>query len=287
MRRFVIPVLALVVIVGVVGGVWNYLTASENPSALILSTVTGTVEVIRPGSDTPLVAGAHLGPADRLSTGHDGLAVLSIGSETRIRVGPTSSLEVRAVDDEGVRIELEGGLVEATVRPGGGAVRLGNTGREVIAANADFRVAVDDGVLQVETSRGEVALSGTSDTTRVRAGNQATVVDRHAALGPVPEELLLQVVWPEESRTRDTVTRVAGTTAPGAVVTIHGALPEPVTVRADGVGMFTAEVALVEGENRLDIQAVDPLGRKSPVRVSALDRDTRGPSWQGDVRYED
>ncbi|MFT4622438.1 MAG: hypothetical protein ACI8PZ_001094 [Myxococcota bacterium] len=286
MRRFAGVLVALVVLVAAAIAIGNYLASGESALELVLERADGAVTVQRHGEQVQAAVGLRLDANDRLSTAAGGGAVLALGSETKIRVGPTSSMQITSVDEDGVRVELEGGRIEATVRPESGSVRVGNRDREVVATNADFRMAVDGGIVQVETTRGEVLLSGTDETV-VAAGEQATIVDRHAALGPVPEDLLLEVAWPEAERTRASVSVVEGTTAPGAEVTIRGAF-DPVVVRADGDGRFQAEVRLGEGDNRVDVVAVDPLGRESEVMAGSLQvRDTRGPRWKGGVSYED
>jgi hypothetical protein len=285
-RRFAGVLVALVVLVAAAIAIGNYLASGESALELVLERADGAVTVQRHGEQVQAAVGLRLDANDRLSTAAGGGAVLALGSETKIRVGPTSSMQITSVDEDGVRVELEGGRIEATVRPESGSVRVGNRDREVVATNADFRMAVDGGIVQVETTRGEVLLSGTDETV-VAAGEQATIVDRHAALGPVPEDLLLEVAWPEAERTRASVSVVEGTTAPGAEVTIRGAF-DPVVVRADGDGRFQAEVRLGEGDNRVDVVAVDPLGRESEVMAGSLQvRDTRGPRWKGGVSYED
>ncbi len=286
MRKLIVGLVAMVVLLAAALAIGDYLRTDDVVHRLTLKAVDGTVTVTRGGESIEARGGTTLDADDRLATGEDGEAVLELGRETQIRVGPTSSMQIRSVDEDGVRLELEGGRIEAVVRPESGSVRVGNRGREVVATNAEFRVGVDDGVLQVESTQGEVALSGT-DQTVVPEGQQATVVDRYAALGQVPEELLLEVAWPEPERTRASTSIVQGTTAPGASVTVRGAFPS-VTVRADSQGRFAAEVRLDEGDNKVDVVAIDPLGRESEVMVGSLQvRDTRGPRWKGGVTYDE
>ena len=138
---------------------------------------------------------------DHLETLEGSRAVLGLGRETRIRLGPESSLRVTALGPEGVQLELEDGALQATVRPGA-PVRVGSEGREIVATNAEFAMGVSDGVVQVEALQGEIGLSG-ADQTRLEAGSVATIVDRRAVIAPIPEELLLEVRWPAADRTRD------------------------------------------------------------------------------------
>ncbi|MCB9685904.1 MAG: FecR domain-containing protein [Alphaproteobacteria bacterium] len=288
MRRSLIAVLAIVVLVVMAGAVWRYLRAEAPIPQLSISEVHGEVTVAHPsgeGAAPPEVAraGTVLGPDDRLSTAATARAELTLGPETHIRIGPTSSLQVLSVDATGVSLELENGALEATVRPESGAVRVGNRGRAVLSANGSFQVGVRDDVMQVAATSGDVALSG-MDQSRLAAGQQVVVIDRHAQVGEVPEELLLAVEWPVEARTRAESGQVVGTTTPGSRVVLRGSFGER-TVIADHDGRFEATVALAEGENEVSVESTDVLGHRNEVS-GVLVRDTRGPAFSGGVHYD-
>jgi hypothetical protein len=123
------------------------------------------------------------------------------------------------------------------------------------------------------------------DVTRLDAGEQATVVARHAAVGPASEELLLAVQWPTQARTRAESTLVEGTTQAGARVRLRWDGGE-VEVRADDAGRFQASIPLEEGENALAVQAVDALGHTAAADGELQIRDTTGPAFRGGVEYE-
>ena len=192
-------------------------------------------------------------------------------------------MRVTSVDAEGVRLELEDGALEATVRPGTPPLRVANSGREVVAINADLAVGVADGVLQVEAREGEVALSG-ADQTRLEEGSVATLVDRKAVIAPIPEELLLTVDWPAKQRTRAESDVLQGRTAPGARVFVRGPWGE-LTTTADAEGRFSIEVPLDEGGNSVTVAAVDPLGNDREVQGTLATRDTLGPGSKAGVVY--
>jgi hypothetical protein len=282
-----IGVLAAVVVVAMIVALWRYVRAESPHGQLTLSEISGDARIERP--DVPVDAerlaerGTVLQPYDRIATGDDGRAVLSLGRDTHIRVGPASSLQVMAVDDAGVSLELEDGALQATVRSDSGAVRVGNRGRAVLATNGEFAVGASDDLLQVSVSRGSLSLSGL-DATRLEEGQQATIVGRHTELGPVPEELLLAVDWPQEARTRSERTTVSGSTQPGARVTLRGSFGVR-TVTANVEGEFVAELPLLEGDNPIEVEAVDLVGRETRVEGMLQTRDTRGPSFHGGVDY--
>ncbi|MEQ1503911.1 MAG: FecR domain-containing protein [Myxococcota bacterium] len=284
MRRVLVGLLAAVVVVAMVTALWRYVRAESPHGQLELTEIDGEVQVQRAVGDAAAARpGQILHADDRVSTGAAGRAVLSLGRDTHIRVGPTSSLQVVAVDEAGVSLELENGALQATVRPEAGAVRVNSRGRAVLATSGEFAVGVSDDILQVSATRGSLSLSGV-DQTRLEEGQQATVVDRHAEVGAVPEELLLAVDWPQEARTRSELTTVTGTTQPGARVTLSGAFGER-TVTANAEGRFVAEVPLAEGDNPVEFEAVDILGRQTTVEGALPTRDTQGPSFRGGVDY--
>lgn len=287
MRRWVGVLLGLVALAAGIGALWTYLSDGASEMTLVLVDVDGTVTLAGPdGTALAAEVGRPLDASDHVATGKGSRAVLGLGSETRIRLGPESSLAVTSVGADGVRLELEGGALEATVRPGSGAVRVGNAGREVVATNAEFAVGVSDGVLQVEARDGELGLSGV-DETRLQAGNVATLVDRKAAIAAIPEELLLEVRWPSEERTRAATQEVAGRTVPGALVAVRGGWGEPVVGRADAEGRFRIEVPLTEGRNPVTVHATDPLGNRADVEGVLNTRDTLGPRSKSGVIYGD
>jgi hypothetical protein len=284
MRRALIPLLAAVVVLAMLTALWQYLRGESPHGQLELTEVTGDVQVARPTEGSaPALRGTVLRPEDRIATGSTGRAVLSLGRDTHIRVGPVTTLQVVAVDEAGVSVELENGALQATVRPESGAVRVGSRGRAVLATNGEFAVGVQDELMQVSAARGSLSLSGV-DRTRVEEGEQAIIVDRHADVGPVPEELLLAVDWPQEARTRARTTTVTGFTQPGARIRLSGSFGERmVTANADGA--FVADVPLAEGENPVAVEAIDVLGRSTAVEGTLPTRDTQGPSFRGGVDY--
>jgi FecR protein/Glucodextranase, domain B len=278
-------VLALVVLVAMGSALWRYVE-DDGPSAVLrLTDVRGDVKVGRSAEGVVAAEeGLELRRDDRVSTGTDARAVLTLGPSTHIRLGPTSSLEVVEVDASAVSLELQDGRLHATVRPDSGAVRVGNRGRSVVATSGAFDVGVDGDVMQVSATEGSLSLSGV-DATRLDAGEQATVVERHADVGPASEELLLAVQWPTEARTRAESTLVEGTTRAGARVRLRWEAGE-VEVHADQTGRFQASIPLDEGENPLTVDAEDALGNHAADNGELQVRDTTGPAFRGGVEYE-
>ena len=117
MRRLIAGLVAAILVVAAALAVADYLRSADPVLSLTLEQLDGAVSITRDGRALDARAGLVLDTRDQLTTGELGEAVLGLGDETRIRVGPTSSMQVRSVDQEGVRLELEGGRIEATVRP--------------------------------------------------------------------------------------------------------------------------------------------------------------------------
>ncbi len=286
MRRGFVGVLATVILVAMVSTVWHYLHIERQHPELTLSEISGEVRLQRPNANQIEPArGMLLLPSDRLATGARSRAVLTLGRDTHVRMGPTSSIQVVAVDESGVSLELEDGALRATVRPESGAVQIANQGRAVLATRGEFEVGVDEDILQIRTLDGTASLSGL-DQTRLETGQQATVIDRHADVGPIPEELLLAIDWPDTAqRTRGPSSILSGTTAPRARVRLSGSFGERL-LRADEEGYFEAEIPLQEGPNPVEVEATDALGQRRH-RVGSLQiRDTRGPTFRGGVEYD-
>jgi len=277
--------LGVVVVIAAFATVWIYLNGEGAPATLLVHEVEGTVRLTSAlGEDADVPVGMALSDGDRLATGADSRVVLALGEETRMRLGPTSSVQVTGVDQAGVKLELEEGMLSATVRPGSGAVRIGNQGREVVAEDAAFEVGVYGDAFQAQATEGALTIVGT-DVTRVEEGEQVTAVGRRAQVGPVPEQLLLEVNWP--SRERDTVKKYAlrGLSEPGTRIRVTGDGLSPIEAQADDKGVFVALIPLVEGRQAdVVIEAIDALGRSATSEPGLLPaRDSTGPRVHGVV----
>lgn len=288
MRRLVLPLLSVVVLVAAAIAVLSYLSGDGPRARLVLAEVQGEVTVT--GADGGRTAGAPgvVLEADSLVvTGQASRAYLEIGDEMEIRIDPESAVQVTAHEDEAVTLELEGGKLQATVRPGATSLRVGNRDRYVLTTDGAFEMGVgEDGTLLVEVSEGTAMTSGMELVPpQISAGEQATVApDGSARVQPIPEELLLAVAWPEQHRTRDPMTRIAGETAPGARVRIDGG-SRVVQVTAGTDGRFEAEVELVAGKSAVRVESVDQLGNTNAVEYW-FEVDNRGPTIRrGGVEY--
>lgn len=267
--------IALVVVLGVAG--YRILFGEAPGQELVVVSATRATAINSDASVERLVAGSVLEVDASVETGVDGEAVLQYGDKAELMLSELTTVQVVSADATGLRVELEAGAVSARVRQGATPLNISNRGRAVGATDADFTVMVGrNGPLSVASQRGELRLSGMAEQTALRAGTSV-----HAELGgtvsllPINENLLLDVEWPEATKTRESEIEVTGTTDPYATVTL-GEGPEAVRVRADRDGRFRATVPLAEGVNDIELKVRDVSGREAS-RQQALNRDSTAP----------
>ncbi len=279
-----LAVLVLILAVAWIG--YGQLFGDDGGDRLVVEAVTGSVRRVDGfGDEVAAEAGQALQPRDRIVAGEGGRAVLSLGAESRVTIEERSSVRVLAADQSGVKLELEGGRVQATIRPGGGPFGLSSEGATVVAEDADFTVVRgEDGTLGVVAERGEVGLDGIDGATRLGAGDRLVAARGGSALvSPVSEELLLKVAWPASARTREDRAEVRGRTEPNARVRV-GREGAWIVGKADANGDFAIEAPLAEGENELHVEATSVLGTSVAVRHTVV-RDTTAPSVTTEIRY--
>ncbi|HJN73398.1 MAG TPA: FecR domain-containing protein [Myxococcota bacterium] len=273
----VLVVAVAVLALGLLG--YRLFFGDEALDPLTIRRVEGDVRHEHEGARSAAEVGGILLPDDRLLAGEGGRAVLSFGEDSQLVVDQSSALRVLGEGSEGVRVELEDGRVEATVRRGGPVLDVVTGDREVRADEGTFTVARDDDSTWVQLDDGELSLTGFGEVQALRAG-EAIVANDGGAATRLDEGLLLEVSWPEKA-TREESVEVAGTTDPGARVRIEGGY-ETVEVLADNSGSWRVEVRLREGDNALRVLAVDPLGRTRESPYELL-RDTKPPTAEFQV----
>lgn len=267
----VAPALAVIVLVAGAVAVAQYVTDDAATAELVLTEIDGDVHVLSAnGESEAVVRGLMLDPRDRITTGSASRAVLSLGDTAGIRLGPSTSVQYVGRDDQAITLELEGGALQATVRPGATALRVGNRGREVLATDGAFGMGLaDDGTMVIEMTEGIAAPSGIEGVSQLTAGERVTVQpDGAATTAPIPSDLLLHVEWPAVTRTKEHSLLVAGQTDASALITVRGG-QKAVQVRADTTGRFETRIDLVEGAREIVVEAIDPLGKTAiPVQYT-------------------
>lgn len=274
--RLLLVVLAVLVAGGLA---WQLLFSVDDTERLIITSADGaTVRVAGGAAAQPVSAGHVVRDRDQLVVGEGGSAVLEMGEGTRLELAERSSIRVLEVDPEGVRVELEGGRLEARVTPGSPMLGIGSRGREIIARDADVRVGVDgDGALAVTPSRGTVEIRGVDGVEALEAGQRlGAMPDEPGAVDEATLELLLRVQWPGGAVRADSAP-VQGQTAPYARIDIDGVGGTTRTLRAGPDGRFEVDVPLEEGPNAVAVRASDPTGAQASA-AGSVERDSRPPS---------
>ncbi len=274
--RIVLAVLTILVL-GLLG--YKLMFPSEDAVPLLVQAVEGSVQhVDEKGERATVSPGLILERASRIETKADGRAFLALGQGSTLTVDQSSSVRILDVTREGVRIELDNGSVEATVRPERGSLGIVHSDREVVGRDGSFAVGVNaGGNMAVETHDGMVEIRGVESVAELQQGERLLLLsDGTPKVAAIPESLLLEVAWPESARTRHAEVAVRGLTDPGAEVRV-GAAGRWTTVVADATGRFEAAIPLEEGENPLQVVSRDPLGRTSE-ESKLVTRDSEPPS---------
>ena len=275
-----IQILAVALLLAALGLLaYRSLFSDESPSLLVRASERATLRGAD-GTTRTLAEGDVVSVGDRVVTASGGSAALTSGdSELSLQSG--SSMLIKRLDETGIEVEIDGRL-SAHVRHT--SVRVTNEGRSVYATDADFALATDDGTVAVDTTRGDVALEGFGDVVRASAGERVTAAAGAVAVkSAIPASLLLEVAWPEEKETRSATVNVRGRTDPYAKVAVghEGAWQE---VRADANGTFTADIALEEGPNPVEVRARTAMGQEERDRAE-IRRRTTGPSGEATLDF--
>lgn len=270
MRDF-LPVLAVAALVLVLGWLgYRAFFAEGAAPELVLTQVEGSVERVRSGNSEPAQVGTSLGADDQLRAGPGATAVLQVGEQGHITMSEESSVRVLGATADGVRLELEDGRIEATVRPGSGALGVVAGDREVVATDGTFGVARTDDAVYVSGRDGTVELVGFGDMDRLSAGQSVVAADGgEVVLSDEQRALLLAVDWPDAQPFQVEQVWVQGTTNPNAEVEIT-TQDGVVQANADAAGLFRAQVPLREGPNPVTLVVVDAMGRTEQTTVELV-----------------
>jgi hypothetical protein len=237
-------------------------------------TSEGEVRVFRAGRWAPVQRGDRLTRDDFVRTEKGARAVLRLTAGSEVELRERVEIRLDRLSAAGASVDLRRGKVVARVSAPHDALAI--TARETRTSSegpAHFVVMADD--------HGQVSVATMKGTTRFASGGKTVEVPEGTAThsGPgqppsdperIPEEVLLQVVWPAGEKHGDT-TSVQGRVAPAATVTVNGA---PAAVAPDG--RFSAEVPLGEGPNQIDVVTEDLAGRTKHESATVTKR-TRAP----------
>jgi hypothetical protein len=245
----------------------------EATATFQVTAATGTVEAERAGQWIAIKNGDTLTRNDVVRTAAGGRAVLRLSAGTEIELRERVEIGLDRLAG-GATVDLRRGKVVAHVS---GPEGLEITSRDTKTANegpAHFVVLSDDrGRVSVAALSGKARFTAAGKALTIPQGTQSSSEAGAAPSDPerIPEEVLLEVVWPAaEQRHAAETTEVSGRAAPSSVVTVNGTRTQ---VGADG--HFTATVPLRTGKNPVAVEAEDLSGR---TRATASTLVRRGPA---------
>jgi hypothetical protein len=250
--------------------------AVDDASIFQVVSAEGQVDVYRDGKWIAIHQGDLLTRDDLVRTVPGAHAVLRLSAGGEIELREKVEIRLDRLSAAGSSVDLRRGKVVARV----GAARetLAITARETTTSTegpAHVVVQADErGQVSVATLKGTARFSGAGKTVVLPEGTET----RSARAGAppedpekIPENVFLQVVWPEGERHGDTA-KIEGHVRRASLVTINGAQ----TAVGDD-GRFTATVPLRDGANRVAVQAEDLVGHRREAATTLVRRATRPP----------
>lgn len=188
--------LGAIVVLVALGLAWTFRPNRESAPLGVVSSVTGTVAVVRGNqpamplrADDVLKAPLPMRPGDQIQTDAVGSAVLVLADRTRILLGPESQMTLAARPD--ARVVVSSGHVTAQVAP-----QRADAPMIFVTPRASVRVLGTELELMVSKERTEIAVTeGKVRVTRSADGTSAEV--SAGQFLPVDEDESLAVIdWP-------------------------------------------------------------------------------------------
>jgi hypothetical protein len=297
-RPFGLVVVAIVLVGGLVAAARVSRVLFERPARLPATLVTATggdvdagaalasifqvvsadgqVDAYRDGRWIAIKQGDLLTRDDLVRTVPGAHAVLRLSAGGEIELREKVEIRLDRLSAAGSSVDLRHGKVVARVAAANDTLAI--TARETTTSTegpAHVVVQADEhGQVSVATLKGKARFASAGKTVELPEGTETR--SPRAGAPPedpekIPEEVLLQVVWPEGDHRADTA-QIAGRAAPASLVTINGA---PAAVGADG--RFAVALPLREGGNHVRIEAEDLAGRKREAAATLVRRSTRPP----------
>ena len=280
MKRVLLGGLLVVAILaaGAAAYVFTFRDGGSSHPKWSLSTWTGDVEVsLGGGAWQPAAMHVALGDGDKVRTATDGEATLVL-DKSHVTVRAETVLQVAQLNRESSRFSLAEGQVYIEAR--GDRIAMKSTaGAQLDAKDAGVGMTVrKDGWTQVQVKRGEADFTAMDRTEHVAEGQEshAEVGAPPSAAAPIPDDLLLNVQFPDADTFNTRLARVEGKSDPGARVRVAG---RAVEVGSDG--RWTAEVPLQEGVQQIEVVAQDSIGQSRTERSQPIRVDMTAPSLSG------
>jgi Glucodextranase, domain B/FecR protein len=251
-------------------------STAEDASIFQVVSAEGQVDAFRDGRWIAIQKGDLLTRDDLVRTVPGARAVLRLSAGAEIELREKVEIRLDRLSAAGASVDLRRGKVVA---------RVGDASRDTLAITArDTRTSTEGPAHFVVQSdeHGQVSVAALKGTARFAAAGKTVIVPagtetRSRAGAPpedpeeIPEEVLLQVVWPAGERHGDTAA-IEGQVRAASLVTINGS-PAPVSTD----GHFSATVPLREGSNHLEVKAEDLAGRTRQASTTLVRRPTRLP----------
>ena len=254
-------------------------TWRADPNQFRLSTLAGNVEAFQNGQWYVARAGHLLSSKDVVRTHDDSSASLLRGS-VEVKLGGNMDLRVDKLDKNtaklgllrGKRISASVGKADETLEIDALDTRTTNVGA------ARFAVAVaPSGKVSVTAAEGVARFEAQGKQVLVGKGSESTAFPGAGPSDPepIPEEILLSVIWPEDDKAQG-ISKIRGHASPSSRVRVNG---EETPVGPDG--NFLARVQVSETQTRVRVEAEDATGRQKAVdKVLRTRPSPRAPSLQ-------
>jgi hypothetical protein len=247
--------------------------ASVDGGTFEVESASDGVEAQRAGRWFSIKRGDRLTRSDVVRTAASASAVLRLaaGTEIELRAGVEIGLDRLP---GGPSVDLRRGRVFARV---GGSDTLALTARDTRTTNegpARFVVRADEqGRVSVAALEGKTRFAAAGKSVALDPGTTSSSVNGGPPEDPerIPEEVLLNVVWPSAEH-HGAEAEVAGRTAASSTLSINGA---PASVGADG--RFSAKVPLREGKNVVQVDVEDLSGRTRRDEATLVRRTAHPP----------
>jgi hypothetical protein len=228
-----------------------------------VTALQGVVEALQNGQWYIVRPGHLLSTKDVVRTAVGARAMLRRGG-VELELRDNMDLRLDDLEKETAKVGLlRGGKVLASVADGNEHVEI--TARHTKTANigaARFVVSVSpSGKVNVAASEGSARFSAKGKEVVVSTGSVSTALPDQAPSDPepIPQELLLSVIWPEDDRVNNQA-RIKGRAQPSSRVNVNG-----VETDVESDGTFRAVVPLKIGKNHVEVNAEDILGRSKAV----------------------
>jgi hypothetical protein len=237
--------------------------AVSAPALFRVASIQGAVEALHNGQWYVVQAGDLLPLQDIIRTNKGSNAILRRGgAEIEVREDVDVRLDQLAKNTASFGLLRGSSLVTNVEDPsqtveitaGGTTSRNQGPSRWVVQQSASG--------VTVGTAKGQVEFTAKSKSVTVRAGQESTARPDQEPSQPetIPEDLLLSVMWPEIEHAQPQAP-IAGKTRPSARVLVNG-----VEAKVQADGRFAASVPLGVGQNRVEVEAQDILGKKKAVQ---------------------